>query len=466
MQKMRGMIAALACWVIVSFTALNAQEDEIVVHLQTESRSTPVYLSHVQAEKSDFDLAYLGQLEAVLRNDFALNGTSRLIEISQEREDLARKTLRQPAEQLPQWKRTGTSYLIVPAITQKEFSATLLAAATGAVKRVAGVPLTGKLAEDRKQLHRLADALHKEMTGVAGIASSHLLYTQRQQVPGQTKSSEIWECDYDGANARRVTALGEYCVTPSYIPSKPGVLAQHYLYVGYGSGQPRIFMASLKEGAAKRVTTAKGNQMMPVISRQRDKLAFICDLRGSADLFLQPLNTETGQLGTLQLLYHAKGATQSTPTFSPDGKEIAFTSDRDGSPRIYAMPIPASGADVKTAKPRLISRRAINGSAPAWSPDGQKIAFCALTRGERQIWVYDRSTEEETQITFGSGHKENPTWAPDSLHLVYNSVSSGDMELYLVDLIRMKPSKIALGKGDKHFPSWETVTNQGRSSGA
>lgn len=437
--------------------ALNAGDDEIVVHLDTESRLQPIYLSHIQSDKPELAATYLNQLEAVFRNDFALDGTSRLLDSSADRETLAKQSLQSPPAHLPTWQRAGTTYLIVPSVAQKNFSATLLNTRTGALKQIAGVPLTGQIAEDRRTLHRLADSLHKEMTGEPGIANSRLLYILRQPVPGQPKSSEVWECDYDGANAHRLSPLGEFCVTPSLIPSRSGASSAHYLYVGYKSGQPRIFMGSLKEDAATRVTTAKGNQLMPTLSRQRDKIAFICDLSGTADLYVQQWNPESGPAKALQRVFHAKGATQSTPTFSPDGREIAFTSDRDGTPRIYKMPIPAAGTDSsKTAKPKLISRRAINGSAPAWSPDGKKIAFCAMTKGERQIWVYDCASGDEKQLTFSPGHKENPTWASNSLHLVYNSASATETELYLIDLNRTKSTKIALGKGDKHFPSWES----------
>lgn len=445
---MRYLFIAL----LTSLAVLSA-EDEIVVYLETESKLQPIYIAHVQAETSTLAPSYVSQLESVFRNDFALDGTSRLMDTSSERENLAKRA----ADNLLTWQKAGTTYVIVPSLNQKNFGATLFNTRTGALKQIAGISLSGTLADDRRLLHRLADSLHKEMTGQPGVANTRLLYVLRQPAVGQSKkSSEVWECDYDGANAHRVSPSGEYCVTPSHIPSRGGATSPHYLYVGYNSGQPRIFIGSLNEGAARRVSTAKGNQLMPTLSRQRDKIAFICDLSGTADLYIQQWNPESGPAQALQRLYHAKGATQSTPTFSPDGREIAFTSDRDGSPRVYMMPVPPPGVEPKNPKPKLISKRAINGSAPAWSPDGQKIAFCAMTKGERQIWIYDCTTGDEKQITTGPGHKENPTWASNSLHLVYNSASANEIELYLIDLNRMKPTKIALGKGDKHYPSWQS----------
>lgn len=453
MKRYRWIVTALAY--SVATTPLSSQEEDIVVHLQTESRLLPLYLAPIAPENPGFDSAYLNQLTAVLRHDFAHNGTTRLINNNADRDSLALRTSKHPGEQLHQWKGAGVSHLLAPLVRDKELSARLLSVGNGAVKEVSGIGLSGVLAEDRRQIHKLADSLHKELTGVPGIASTHLLYIVRSQGEGGKWISEVWESDYDGANSRRVTRAGEYCVTPSYVPPKPGTASNQCVYVSYTSGQPRIILCPLKEGQGRRACTAKGNQLMPTISRQRDKLAFICDMTGSPDLLLQPFLPETGEAGKLQTLFHNKGSSQSTPTFSPDGREIAFTSDKDGQPRIYLMTIPPAGADPRKAKPKLVSRRALNGSAPTWSPDGKKIAFCALTQGTRQIWMYDREREEEVQLTFGPSHKENPSWAPNSVHLVFNTASPGDNELFMVDINTVKPLKINLIKGEKHYPNWE-----------
>lgn len=453
MRKIRWIVTALAY--SVATTSLYSQEDDIVVHLQTESRLIPLYMTHITADQSQFDKGYVDQLEGVLRFDLLHNGTTRLMEFNPQREELARRSSTQPGQLLPQWKGTGIAHLVVPIIIGNQLSVRLLSINTGAVKEIAGLLLTGQLDKDRRQIHQVSDTLHQEMTNRPGIATTRILYTVKSKGTGNDWLSDVWESDYDGANARLITRNREYCVTPSYIPSKTSGSPKQFLYVGYGSGQPRIFCASLDEGKGQRMTNAKGNQLTPALSRQRDQLAFICDSRGNPDLYVQSFNPDTGKGGKIQLLFHKAGATESSPTFSPNGREIAFTSDQDGSPRIYLMGLPIPGADFKAGKPKLVSRRALNGSAPAWSPDGQKIAFCALTQGNRQIWVYDCGTKEETQLTFSPGHKENPSWAPNSLHLVYNTANTNESELYIVDLNRMKPVKISSGKGEKRFPSWE-----------
>jgi TolB protein len=216
-------------------------------------------------------------------------------------------------------------------------------------------------------------------------------------------------------------------------------------------------MGSLSGDAPQRFSLLKGNQLLPAMSRQRDKIAFISDVTGNPDLFLQNFDAEKGPVGKPRQIYATHRATQGSPSFSPNGKEIAFVSNKDGSPRIYVMNIPAEGVALKDIKAKLITKTNRENTAPSWSPDGSKIAFCAQTKGVRQIWVYDLLTKMEKQVTTGPKNKENPTWAPNSLHLIFNTSDSGDSELYLMNLNQPDAVKISSGPGEKYFPSWEPI---------
>ena len=194
---------------------------------------------------------------------------------------------------------------------------------------------------------------------------------------------------------------------------------------------------------------------MPAISQQRDKIAFICDITGNPDLFVQPFSLEKGAIGKAQQAFSARLATQGSPAFSPDGTQIAFVSNKDGSPKIYIIPVPAAGANISEIKPTLISKANRENSAPSWSPDGTKLSYCARGKGDRQIWVYDFNTRQETQVTQGEGHKENPTWAPNSLHLAFNSATPKSNDLFIINLNQGDATQITFGPGEKRFPNWE-----------
>lgn len=430
-------------------------EEAVVVRLPTQTPLLPMYLSNVIATDTEFDKEYLSKLQAVLRFDLENNGTIQLVQNSPEREKLAASAYSEPRSSFAAWRAANIQYVVIPRVEANHMSVRLISLNNEVVKELSEIALSGNLEEDRRRMHEAADSIHNELFGTEGIASTRILFTKRLMMANGDKNSEVWEADYDGSGARQVTHDGAYSVTPTYIPPVAGKATRQFLYVTYRWGQPKLMYASLKDGEGQRFSLLRGNQLLPAVSQQRDKVAFISDITGNPDLFIQGFSPEQGPIGKAQQVFSAPGAVQGSPSFSPDGSQLAFVSNKAGQPQIYVMPIPAGGSRLKDLHPTAISMRARNGTAPSWSPDGSKIAFSALSEGLRQIWMYDFQTHQEYQLTNGPGNKENPSWAPDSLHLVYNTSDSGASELYMLDLRRLKPVKINVGPGEKRFPSWE-----------
>lgn len=420
MFKMFFLFTLLLCFNLMD------GEEPIVVKLETQAKLYPIAISKIQRDNSAFDAAYLAELEKILKFDLDHNGLTKVTNAK------------------------ANQYSLKIKSKDKSITAEAQIPSSQLVKVIDPIPLSGDLRFDRRQIHLLADSICHALFNTKGIASTRLLYTLKMS----GKASEVYECDYDGGNPRQLTHDG-YCVTPLYIPPKEGAASGSFLYVSYKNGQPKIYIASLKDGKGRRFTTMRGNQLLPTVSLQRDKIAFINDITGNPDLFLQPFSSESGPIGKPQQIFSHGKSTQGSSTFSPDGTNIAFVSNKDGSPKIYVMPLPKAGTNIKLLKPKLISKANRESTAPSWSPDGTKLAYCASTDGIRQIWIYDFDKDAEWQLTFGSENKENPTWAPNSLHLAFNSTGKSKSELYIVNLNQPEAVKITSGPGEKRFPNWE-----------
>lgn len=433
----------------------NDDQQPILVRLSTESQRIPLYLTHIACEDNSIDSSLCNKLEKVLQFDLDHNGMTYIVPSTKDNEKTAGGSQFSQGLRPIDWKNLNAFYVVKVRIQEGKLSARLFAANSESAKSIDGIPLQGNLPSDRRQIHQLADSIHKALFGNNGIASTRFVYTVKSR-QGKKWLSDVWEADYDGENKRQLTFDGAYAITPGYVPPKPGYSSGTVFYVSYTTGQPKIYYQPLTAGSKPlRLTYMRGNQLMPTINRQRDKLAFISDVTGNPDLFILPFNPEVGATGKPYQIFSTHLATQGTPTFSPDGEKIAFVSNKDGSPRIYMMPVPASGTSLKDIKATLITKRNRESSAPAWSPDGTKIAFCSTTDGVRQVWVYDFSTREERQLTQGPGNKENPTWAPNSLHLIFNSSDAGSCDLFLMNLNQPDVVKISSGSGERRFPAWE-----------
>ena len=407
--------------------------DNFSVSLDTECPLEPLYLSPLLASKGDFDTKYRNGLSEVLDFDLSHNGMTGIVT-----------------------SEKSALYTLSWCLQGKKLDVTLTWVKTKKAKKLETLTLTGTLSTDRKTIHKVADWVVKSLYKMEGVASTTILYTIRQKNNDATfKSeylSEVWECDWDGKNAHQITNEGRYMVTPCYCPAPKGYRPGAILTVSYKLGQPKITLFSLKDKSSERLTSLRGNQFMPSVSKNGKKIAFISDAMGNPDLFIiEPELSDKPR----QIFASPKG-TQGSPTFSPDGERIAFVSNKDGSPRIYTMDVPGPLVKLREMKPRLISRSCRENTSPCWSPDGRFIAYSAMTSKTRQIWVYDVENDREEQITFDSGHKENPFWAPDSFHLVFNSdQGTGKAELYILNLNQREPVSITTGGEDKRFPAWQ-----------
>lgn len=429
---------------------------ELEVRLQTRSPLKPVYLSRLAAPQGQTDWRYYDEVRSLLEFDFGANGFFSVVETKDDLEDALRLPDARSRFDVSLWRKEKTSYVFALQATQNKLSLTAYNIEKGTSKKYPDVPLSGRLENDRGALHRLADAVQKDLVGIEGISSLRLIYVNRLKNPdpkGPEWLSEVWLCDSDGAAPRQVTRENSYCISPSFLPQSSSIDPE-FFYVSYKTGQPKIYRASLSQPKGEPMVSLRGNQALPALSRKGTQLAFISDVAGRPDLFLQTLDAGGRMVGKARQLYSSPRATQASPTFSPDGKQVAFVSDKDGPPRVYLLDV-LGPKETKRAHPRLLTKKNRENTAPSWSPDGKRIAYSAKVDGVRQIYIYDLAADEEIQLTTGSENKENPAWAPDSLHLVYNTESEDICELYLLHINDPQPILLTKGPGQKRFPSWE-----------
>ncbi len=126
-----------------------------------------------------------------------------------------------------------------------------------------------------------------------------------------------------------------------------------------------------------------------------------------------------------QVVARSKEALLS-PSWSPDGKKIAYVSFESGNSAIYVQ-------DITTGSRKLVSAhpRGING-APAWSPDGSKMALALSYVGNLELFVLDMASRQETRLTNSLSIDTEPVWSPDGQSIFFTSDRSGRPQIYQV----------------------------------
>jgi WD40 repeat protein len=117
------------------------------------------------------------------------------------------------------------------------------------------------------------------------------------------------------------------------------------------------------------------------------------------------------------------GSNDVAPAWSPDGTRIAFSSDRDGDREIFVMN--ADGSDQ-----HALTVNTADDSDPAWSPDGSQIAFTSDRDGDNEIFVMNADGTGQTQITTNTASDTHPDWAPSGTTIAFDSDRDGNLNVY------------------------------------
>ena len=115
-----------------------------------------------------------------------------------------------------------------------------------------------------------------------------------------------------------------------------------------------------------------------------------------------------------------------SPAWSPDGQSLAYVSFEDRVPSIYVQTL-------KSGERRRVSAHAGVNQAPAWSPDGRKLALTLSTRdGNLDIYVLDLASNELTRITDDPAIDTEPQWSHDGQTLYFTSDRAGGPQIYRI----------------------------------
>jgi TolB protein len=136
------------------------------------------------------------------------------------------------------------------------------------------------------------------------------------------------------------------------------------------------------------------------------------------------------------------------PVYSPDGKRIAFLSQRDGNSEIYVMNRDGSGV-------RRLTNNTAGDSTPTWSPTSAQIAFTSDRSGSPQLWVMDADGLNQRRLTFNESWADRPTWSPAPYNeIAYSSRSGPGFDIRVLDLATNTSKALTSGEGTNESPAY------------
>jgi dipeptidyl aminopeptidase/acylaminoacyl peptidase len=215
------------------------------------------------------------------------------------------------------------------------------------------------------------------------------------------------------------------------------------------NGQWEIYELPLDQSAPpKQITHGPGGKFSPCYDPTGDRIAYVLDLDGGErfDIYIYD---------RLKDQHH--NLTPATPetiqpnlSWSPDGSQIAYISDRRGQFETYV--IPASGG-----LPQLVLALPHPGWIVRWSPDGQWLLIIAETHGQDYgTFIVPSVGGKPRQISAGSDaiNAKDSRWSPDSTQIAFSSDLHGFYDVGLYSLENGQIKWLTSGEGEKEAPYW------------
>lgn len=218
-----------------------------------------------------------------------------------------------------------------------------------------------------------------------------------------------------GGEPRRLTAWEHRAGSFDWMPD-----GREIVYGGVSDGVAVLWRIPVSQGEPKKIAEAGYNAGTPAVARSGNRLAFVSGGRVPVDLWRMEIGGSTP---------HQKFAPstrrQTSPTFSPDGTKVAFSSSRSGRMEIWTAD--ADGKNLMQITPTDAFEHV---GSPQWSPDGREIAFDGRRDSNADVYVAGAQGGAARRMTASDSEDVLPSFSRDGRWVYFSSDRGGAFEIW------------------------------------
>jgi len=264
-------------------------------------------------------------------------------------------------------------------------------------------------------LKKFGDEFIKSLTGIPGPFMSRLAFVGRDM--HHKKESQIYISDFDGTNTVQITNNKSINTSPSWSPD-----GTKLTYTSFSTGYSEIYEYDLKTKETRALTKKNGSTSGACWSADGKQIAFSTSIgNGKTHIFSIPTQFSKNKIPVAAPLI-AKDDIEVEPAFSPDGRYLAYTSNRFAKPMLFLKDLKGNAPD------RRLTFSGWYNASPSWDPNSAIIAFASYDKeiDRWDLFKINVNGEGLERMTLKQGDNEKPTWSPDGRFIVFQSTRGPD----------------------------------------
>ncbi len=226
------------------------------------------------------------------------------------------------------------------------------------------------------------------------------------------------------------------------VTGKKGIFGSQIAAVGSQSGNKEIYVLDIDGHGVTNVTRNGSINLSPSWSPDGRSLAWTSYKKSNPDLYVKDLGS-----GRTRVVSNKRGINTS-PAFHPSGKSIALTRSADGDSDVFIVDANSGEQLQQVTKGGGID------VSPNFSSDGGLLAFASERSGGSQVYINDMATGDSKRVTFVGDFNGDPVISPDGTKLAFVARSSGGFDVLVCDIDGRNPIRITQDMGDNEDPSW------------
>ncbi len=325
--------------------------------------------------------------------------------------------------------------LISPPLLQAAGYIEITASGNRQLTLAVDAPRTADAAPSQAVAREIGDVISFDMN-MSGIVKAEV--RQQLPLPGTLAVSDL---EFSAWKNSGVDLL----VRTEYSVSGNDLTIEFRLYdtVSRSMKTARRFLGNKKD--LRRFAHTFSDEIMLSLTGERGcfttRIAYVSRVSGNKEIFIMDWD------GYNQAQLTRNGSINLNPAFSPDGRELIFSSYKRGNPDLYKRSL------TNPVEQPISTRKGLNITG-AWSPDGSKIALAMSKDGDSEIYTISKDGKNPVRLTINPAIEVSPSWSPDGSRIAFVSDRFGKPQLFTMAADGGNPQRLTHAGSYNVTPAW------------